>query len=63
MKKNEEESERLRADYDKKREKLRAGLAQWDKFERDSKAMGLRSELSERQVRLLAGEGAGGAAF
>jgi Skp family chaperone for outer membrane proteins len=63
MKKNEEECERLRADLHAKEEKLRAGLKVWDKLSRESEAMALRSELSERHVRTLAGEGVGGSAF
>jgi hypothetical protein len=63
LKKTEEETERLREELRAKEEKLRKSLKTWDKLERDSKAMGLRSELSERHVRVLAGEGVGGAAF
>lgn len=63
LKKREEEAEALRAENDAKHEKLRRSLKNWDKLERDSTSMGLRSELSERHVRMLAGEGVGGAAF
>lgn len=63
IKKNDEDAEKLRDDLKWKQEKLRKGLKTWDRLERESKAMGLRSELSERQVRMLAGEGVGGAAF
>lgn len=63
LKKREEEAEVLRAENNDKEEKLRKGLKIWDKLQRDSASMGLRSELSERHVRMLAGEGVGGAAF
>ena len=63
LKKNEEESERLREELKIKEEKLRAGLRTWDKLERESKSMSLKAELSEKHVRLLAGEGVGGTAF
>ena len=63
LKKREEEAEVLRAENDAKQEKLRKSLKVWDKLQRDSTSMGLRSELSERHVRMLAGEGVGGAAF
>lgn len=63
LKKREEEEAILREDLKIKEEKLRKSLKTWDKLSRDSNAMGLRSELSERHVRMLAGEGVGGAAF
>ena len=63
LKKTEEETERLREELRLKEEKLRSGLRTWEKLERDSNSMGLKSELSERHVRILAGEGVGGAAF
>lgn len=63
LKKTEEETERLREELRLKEEKLRSGLRTWEKLERESKSMGLKSELSERHVRILAGEGVGGAAF
>jgi hypothetical protein len=63
LKKREEEAEVLRVENDAKQEKLRKSLKTWDKLQRDSTSMGLRSELSERHVRMLAGEGVGGAAF
>ncbi|KAI9742407.1 MAG: hypothetical protein M1818_003940 [Claussenomyces sp. TS43310] len=63
IKKNDEDAEKLRADLRQKQDQLRHGLRTWDRLERESAAMGLRSELSERQVRMLAGEGVGGAAF
>lgn len=63
LKKREEEAEILRAENDAKQAKLRRSLKTWDKLQRESTSMGLRSELSERHVRMLAGEGVGGAAF
>lgn len=63
MKKLEEEEDPLRAKLYAKEETLRQSLKQWDKLSRESAAMSLRSELSERHVRQLAGEGVGGAAF
>ncbi len=63
LKKHEEEEEILRERLHAKQETLRQGLKGWDKLSRDSASMGLRSELSERHVRMLAGEGVGGAAF
>jgi len=63
LKKREEEAEVLREELEIKQEKLRKGLNQWDKLSRDSASMGLKSELSERHVRSLAGEGVGGKAF
>ncbi|KAG9236148.1 hypothetical protein BJ875DRAFT_241496 [Amylocarpus encephaloides] len=63
LKKREEEAEILREELNAKQEKLRQSLKGWDKLSRDSASMGLKSELSERHVRMLAGEGVGGAAF
>jgi hypothetical protein len=63
LKKREEEEQVLRGDLKAKEEKLRKSLKNWDKLSRESASMALRSELSERHVRMLAGEGVGGAAF
>jgi hypothetical protein len=63
LKKKEEEAELLREELNVKQERLRQSLKGWDKLSRESAAMGLKSELSERHVRMLAGEGVGGAAF
>lgn len=63
LKRKEEEEDVLRAELSQKEDKLREGLKVWGRLERESGSMGLRSELSERHVRVLAGEGAGGAAF
>jgi hypothetical protein len=63
LKRREEEAEVLREDLNAKQEKLRQSLKVWDKLKANSAEAGLRSELSERHVRMLAGEGVGGAAF
>lgn len=63
MKKAKEEEEKIREDLRGKEESLRRGLRMWDKLERESAAAGFKSEASERQVRLMAGEGMGGAAY
>lgn len=61
LKKTEEEADRLREDLRVKEEKTRAGLRSWERLERECEVARLRSELSEQQVRVLAGEGIGGA--
>lgn len=63
LKRKEEEEELLRSELHAKEEKLRQSLKHWDKLSRDSIAMGLRSDLSEKHVRTLAGESIGGNAF
>ncbi|OBT59793.1 hypothetical protein VE03_10702 [Pseudogymnoascus sp. 23342-1-I1] len=63
IRKTDEDLERMREDLNAKEEKLRKGLAQWDRLARESASMGLKAELSERHVRMLAGEGVGRAAF
>jgi hypothetical protein len=63
LNRKEEEAEVLRQDLEAKREKLRLNLKTWDKLSRESASMALKTELSERHVRMLAGEGVGGAAF
>ncbi len=59
----QEEEELLRRELHVKQEKLRTNLKDWEKLRRDSEATALKTELSESHVRLLAGEGVGGAAF
>ena len=65
LKRKEEEAEVLREELNTKSKRLREGLRDWERLARDAGAMGLRSELSERHVRGLAGEmdGGGGGAF
>ncbi len=58
-----EEEERLRAELDVKQEKLRRQLRLWEKMDRESKAFELKSDLSEKSLKNIAGEGMGGAAF
>ncbi|KAF8856277.1 hypothetical protein BDZ45DRAFT_705742 [Acephala macrosclerotiorum] len=63
LKKLEEEEQVLRERHYAKQETLKQGLKGWDKLSREAAGMALRTELSERHVRMLAGEGVGGAAF
>lgn len=58
-----EEEERVREEIRARQEKLRKNLRIWDKLERESKAFELKSDLSEKSLKNLAGEGLGGAAF
>lgn len=58
-----EEEEKIRQDVSIKQEKLRKSLALWDKLERESKVLELRSNLSEQSLAKVSGDGVGGAAF
>lgn len=58
-----EDEERIRHELDAKQEKLRKQLRTWTKMDRESKAFELKSDLSERSLKNIAGEGMGGAAF
>ena len=58
-----DEEDRLREELRAKQEKLRRSLRLWDKLERESKGFELKSDLSERSLKNIAGEGVGGAAF
>ncbi|KXX80666.1 hypothetical protein MMYC01_202118 [Madurella mycetomatis] len=58
-----EEEERLREELKIKQDKLRKSLRMWDRLERESKGFELKSDLSERSLENIAGEGLGGAAF
>ncbi|KAH8157215.1 hypothetical protein CIB48_g11033 [Xylaria polymorpha] len=58
-----EEEERLREEKYIKEEKLRKSLAAYEKGERETKVMALRTELAEQSMKKFAGEGLGGAAF
>lgn len=62
-KKLREEEEKLREELRQKQERVRKGLYTWDRLERDAKSWEMRSDLSERSMKNLAGEGMGGAAF
>lgn len=59
----QEEEERIREELKVKQEKLRKYLRSWDKLEREGKAFELKSDLSEKSLKKLAGEELGGAAF
>lgn len=58
-----DEEEKLRDDLVVKQERLRKSLSLWNKLERDAASWELRSDLSEKSMKSLAGEGMGGAAF
>lgn len=58
-----DEEEKLREDLVVKQERLRKSLSLWNKLERDAASWELRSDLSEKIMKSLAGEGMGGAAF
>lgn len=58
-----EEEEQIREELAIKDEKLRKALRLWDKLERESKSFELKSELSEKSLKKIAGEGVGTAAF
>ena len=58
-----EEEERIREDKYAKEEKLRRGLAEWDRLRREAKVMELRDQLAEQTLKKISGEGTGGAAF
>ncbi|KJR83927.1 uncharacterized protein SPSK_00241 [Sporothrix schenckii 1099-18] len=58
-----EEEERLRSELDVKQDRLRKQLRSWDKMEREARAFELKSELSEKSLKTIAGESMGGAAF
>lgn len=58
-----EEEEKIREELWQKQEKLRKSLYVWDRLDRESKAWQIRSELSERSMNEIAGDGMGGAAF
>lgn len=58
-----DEEEKLRDELQSKQDRLRKSLYMWDRLERESRAWELRSDLSEKSMKNLAGEGMGGAAF
>lgn len=58
-----EDEERQREELRIKQEKLRKNLKIWDRMERESKAFELKSDLSEKSLQALAGEGSGGPSF
>jgi hypothetical protein len=63
FKKLKEEEEKIREELRAKNEKLRKSLYHWERLELDSKVWEMRSDLSEKSMKNLAGEGVGGAAF
>lgn len=58
-----DEEEKLRDELRAKQERLRKSLYTWDRMGRESVAWEMRSDLSERSMTNLAGEGSGGVAF
>lgn len=58
-----DEEEKSRDELQAKQERLRKSLYTWNRLERDSRAWELRSDLSEKSMKNMAGEGMGGAAF
>ncbi|KAL2174320.1 uncharacterized protein P884DRAFT_169881, partial [Thermothelomyces heterothallicus CBS 202.75] len=56
QKRMRDEEERLREELRVKQEKLRKSLRIWDKLERESKGFELKSDLSERSLKNIAGE-------
>lgn len=59
----EDEAEKLRRVIEDKQARKRRGLREWAKLSRDSEAAGFRAQLADENVRALAGEGEGSAAF
>lgn len=62
-KKLKEDEAVARAALEAKQEKLRKDTNVYKRMARETASLQLRSELSESHVRMLAGEGIGGAAF
>ncbi|KOS18450.1 hypothetical protein ESCO_001048 [Escovopsis weberi] len=62
-KKLKDEEEKIREELRVKQERLRKSLYTWNRLERDASAWEVRSDLSEKSMKNLAGEGIGGAAF
>lgn len=58
-----EDEERIRDELRAKEDKLRKSLRMWDRLEREAKGHVLRTELSDKSLQAVAGDGAGGAAF
>ena len=61
LKRKEEEAEVLREELNSKMNKLSSGLKVWKRLETSALLASERSELSERHVRVLAGERSGAA--
>ncbi|CAK7272188.1 hypothetical protein SEPCBS57363_005005 [Sporothrix epigloea] len=58
-----EEEERIRAEVDVKQDRLRKQLRSWDRMEREARSFKLKSDLSEKSLKTIAGEDLTGAAF
>lgn len=58
-----DEEEKLREELRLKQERLRRSFYAWNRLDRDARAWEMRSDLSEKSMKNLAGEGIGGAAF
>ncbi|KAL2260974.1 hypothetical protein VTK26DRAFT_4896 [Humicola hyalothermophila] len=58
-----EEEERVREELRAKQDKLRKSLRVWDRLERESRGFELKSELSEKSLGHIAGEGTGGVGY
>lgn len=58
-----DEEEKIREELRLKQERLRKSLYSWSRLDRDARAWEMRSDLSEKSMKNLAGEGVGGAAF
>lgn len=58
-----DEEERVRDELRMQQERLRKSLRLWEKLERETKVFELKTDLSEKSLKSLAGEGLGGAAF
>lgn len=61
LRKLKEEEERLREELRAKQERLGKNLQGWDKLGREAKVWEVRSDLSEKSMRSLAGDGSGAA--
>lgn len=59
----EDEAERLRRVIEDKQAHKRKGLKEWAKLSRESETASFRAQLADENVRALAGESDGGAAF
>ncbi|THX97455.1 hypothetical protein D6D08_00463 [Aureobasidium pullulans] len=63
LNKLEDEAEKLRQVIEDKQARKRKGLQEWAKLSRDSETASFRAQLADENVRALAGENDGGAAF
>jgi hypothetical protein len=57
------EEEKIRQEIDAKNDKLRANLAQWEKGQRETELLQLKSTLAEQALAKSSGDGISGAAF